>query len=1243
MVVLVFVLLAWMFSTIAGRDFLLARIVSSLPADATLTWESAEGPASGPLTLRGVHFRWKNYEMRAQELMLDPALQPMVFRKLRLDALHLRGGTLSIGPGDEPFKLPQWPDSLPAIDTPLPIQVEDLAIDGLRISSEGQPVIAISRVRGGINVEPGRAHVEQLLVDSDRGRFRVQGDYRPADNYRTALKGSWHVAPQEGRPAAKLGFAARGSLAAMHVEIRGTAPGPLSSSLVLRGAKLPAWQLHARAQGLDPSLFVGAPPSAGWYGALDVEGLGGEAKLGGHAQRDDFVLKLLPSTLRLQRQRLELQPLALEMLGGRLALTGAADFADPKKATLAAQVQARGLRWGDGESQVIAGGDFHLGGTTKAWTAVGKATLARGEQQAQLDFDARGDAQRMRVSKLLATMAQGRLDASGELAWAPALRYAFDAKLAAFDPGYFAPDWPGAVDGLARIEGGRDRAGGNDMHVALRELGGRLRERPLSGHADVRIHNAADARAPASYEGDIALQLGDSHVEAKGKIASTLSVDANFTPLQLGDLFPQAGGTLRGHLVLRGARGSPDIDVDLSGSQLAWGSWRAGTLLAKGRLPWRGADGALHVEGNELALGMDFAHLRVDARGGFEQMQVDAQAEGASGRVELRGNVGRRGDAWQGRVAALRLAPTQGAPWRLDQPADFRWAQGSGSITPACLLAGEAASEGKLCVHGQWPGQGIALHGEGLSLALLQGYLPSTQGGAGWRLHGDLALDARVQPLRGGGWSGSADIASASGGIAPLRRRASGRPPPPDLSQYRELRVHADFDAAGLRATLGNDFVGGGRVDANLASGWNADSALTGNVAIAANNVGWLELFSPDIVAPTGRVEGHLPLGGTRAHPPLGGHALLANFPAELPALGITAREGSLRLTAQSNGDGRLEGQLRSGEGVLRVEGSLGWSQASNPLEVHVSGKNALASDTPRLRALIDPDITVKYAEGDAAITVTGSVAVPEARIALEILDQGALNSSDVVVLDPAENASGNTRPIDLSLDLIAGDKVRMTGFGLDGLTSGRLRIRARPGHEVLASGQLDVEGTYVAYGQKLLITRGKLFWANGPVSDPVLDIRAERRVGEVTAGIDVRGHASAPIPTVWSIPASSPSEAIAYLALGRSLAQANSGEALRVSAARSALSAGTSLLAAQLGAKLGLDEAGVSQSRALGTEVIGAGKYLSPKLFIGYGVSLVGSGQVVTLKYLLRKGFDIEIESSTVENRASVNWRKEK
>jgi translocation and assembly module TamB len=105
----------------------------------------------------------------------------------------------------------------------------------------------------------------------------------------------------------------------------------------------------------------------------------------------------------------------------------------------------------------------------------------------------------------------------------------------------------------------------------------------------------------------------------------------------------------------------------------------------------------------------------------------------------------------------------------------------------------------------------------------------------------------------------------------------------------------------------------------------------------------------------------------------------------------------------------------------------------------------------------------------------------------------------------------------------------------------------------------------------------------------------------------------------------------------------ASGDESRQLNAASAALSAGGGMLASQLGASIGLDDAGVMESRALGGSVFGVGKYLSPKLYVGYGVSLLGTGQVLTLKYLLRKGFDIEIESSTVENRASVNWRKEK
>jgi len=223
------------------------------------------------------------------------------------------------------------------------------------------------------------------------------------------------------------------------------------------------------------------------------------------------------------------------------------------------------------------------------------------------------------------------------------------------------------------------------------------------------------------------------------------------------------------------------------------------------------------------------------------------------------------------------------------------------------------------------------------------------------------------------------------------------------------------------------------------------------------------------------------------------------------------------------------------------------------------------------------------------------------------------------------------------------GEDVRLRGFGLDGTLGGSLRVRAQPGREMVGNGTLDVGGVYSAYGQRLRITRGRLGF-NGPVSDPLLDIRAERKIEAhgVTAGITVSGRASAPRADVWTDPSSDESQALSYLALGRPLSNLSSAEGQQLDAAAAALTAGGSMLAGQLGTKLGLDDAGVSESRALGGSVLGIGKQLSPRLYLGFGVSLLGTGQVLTLKYLLRRGFDLEIESSTLETRTSVNYRHE-
>jgi len=1248
--VAVVVLAWWLLTTVRGRDVLLAQIVARLPAGASLTWQSAEGPASGPLSLHGVRFsmpRQRDPDCKptatsscamgritfsAGEVVLDPALRPLLGRRLRLDALDVRGAVLDLPRSDKPFELPRWPESLPGIAPPLDLEADTIRIDGMDVRNEGEYLVRIDRARGGIDASKGRLHVEHLDVASDRGRFTAHGDYAPRDNYRSDLVATAVLPPTTGQTAPRLGLIARGDLDRMDVAIAGRAPAPLRATLTLRGGEAPNWSLRARSDALDPALLVGEPAGTPIAFDLRADGVGGLARLQGNVTRDALKVVIQPSQVTLREQVLDVAPLVVDTFGGRVTLRGHADLREPKTAALRFAVVARGLRWGGTDPAtpaIVADADFGIAGKPDAWAAIGKATLLRAGERALLQLDGRGDRERMALRSLHVAMPTGALDATGEARWSPQPGWTLDATLAGFDPGYFFPAWPGRVDGRFATRGSL-RPQGLDATLDVPRLGGRLRGRALSGHGKFALHGD-------DIDGELALGLGNSRVETKGRIGgaqanNVLAVDARFAPLHLDDLLPSASGTLQGTLNLRGRRDAPDIAADLAGNGLRWRQWRADALQAHGRLPWRGSSGTLVLDARGLEAGVAFDTLHVDARGAVEQLTLDADARSTLGNVALAGTTAKRGNAWQGTLASLQLAPAKGAQWRLQQTANFRWDGRSGALSNACLAS---SGGGTLCATADWPRRGLDVRGNGLPLTLLTPYLPARTDGRPWLLRGEIAIDGQLRPA-GNAWRGSVRVTSASGGLKNSERARR------ELVAYDALAIDARFDPQRIGVTLGAGLNGDGRVDARIDTGWDAYAPLSGDVALNTDELTWMELLSPDIVEPTGRLDGRITLGGTRAQPALGGQAHLANFSTELPALAIVLQQGDVRLDAQADGSARIHGSVRSGEGTLNVDGTLGWRGDDTPLVLNVTGRNVLASDTRDLRAVIDPDVVVRYAAGQP-LAVTGTVGVPSARMDLEHLDEGVSRSPDVVVLDPADPQRGIATPLDLDLTLALGDDVRLNGFGLDGTLGGRLRVRQRPGREMTAAGTLDVAGRYTAYGQKLTITRGELTWSNSEIANPLLDIRAEREVGDVTAGIQVSGRATAPQAQVYSDPAMGDSEALAYLALGRPLASASAAEGRQLDAASAALSAGGSLLASQLGARIGLDEAGVIQSRALGGSVFGVGKYLSPKLYVGYGVSLLGTGQVLTLKYLLRKGFDIEIESSTIENRASVNWRKEK
>ena len=1246
LVLLALLLVYWLLQTVAGRDVLLAQVVARLPVGATLTWSKVDGPVAGPLVLHNLDFRYDDIHFTAERAYLDPDIRPLLGRKLQLDALQIKNATLNLAKSDEPFEMPSWPGSLPQIEMPLAIQADTIIIDGFRITQAQEPVIDITKLRGGLEIANGEFRARQLKVDSDLGDFRVDGRYVPRSDYSTDITIGAVLPAPRGRTPARLGLVARGDLDRMEIALAGHAPAPLQASLIFDGRDEPVWKASARSKELVLALLVpGMDASTSTPLSLDFQatGKGGQANLQGRIQQGDLAVELAPSNVGLADQVLTVSPLVVKGFGGQARLQGTADFRDRENASLRFAIVANDLTFvpeadpttpGAAKPVPVTLNEARMGlaGTLKNWAAVGTASVEREQQSADLTFDVRGSDTAARIKQLRAKTPGGALDVTGQVAWAPQLDWDVAAKLAAFDPGYFVPGWDGRLSGNVASKGRQlpppagspaGTAGIYEATVDVPGINGMLRNRRVDAQGRFALRGQQG-------EGNVRLAVGNSRLTARGSVGDRLDVQAQLEPVQLDDLMPGSTGTLRGQVQVRGPRTAPDITADLVGSGLRYADYSAEALSIRGRLPWQGSNGTLALQGTNVQAGMLLDTITVNARGSVSNLRLDAQAKNELGAVALEGGVRQQGNAWRGDIAALRIAPIKGDAWALRAPATFGIQGSNFTLTDTCL---GAATGGALCASANWPRDGLKVRGDALPLALVQPWLPP-QSGRRLHLRGEITLDGQIRP-RGNAWEGSAKIASLEGGIR-LGDNARG-----ELVRYDQFSATLEMTPAQINAKLGVGFQGNGFVDAKVQTGWDANAPLNGELYLNMSRLYWIELFSPDIVRPTGLIEGHVSLRGTRGTPSLGGEAKLSNFKGEFPALGLTFDQGSGSFTAQPDGSAKITAQANSGKGTLYVDGGLSWFGDAQPLQLHIHGENVLLSNTPELRIVANPNLDFTLAK--AAMQLRGTVHVPEADLDLERLDRGTSVSEDVVVLDPADPEEGPSLPLDMDLTVSLGDKVRMAGFGLKGGLGGKMQVWSRPGREMTANGALEVSGRYKAYGQDLTITRGNLNWNFNAVSDPRINIRAERRVGDVTAGIDVTGRAQSPRVDVWSDPSMSQSEALAFLVLGRSLTGASSDQTQQVNAASAALSAGSGLLASQLGAKLGLDDAGVSQSRALGGSVIGVGKFISPKLYVGYGVSLVGSGSVLTLKYLLRRGFDIEIESSTVENRGSLNWRKEK
>ena len=95
--------------------------------------------------------------------------------------------------------------------------------------------------------------------------------------------------------------------------------------------------------------------------------------------------------------------------------------------------------------------------------------------------------------------------------------------------------------------------------------------------------------------------------------------------------------------------------------------------------------------------------------------------------------------------------------------------------------------------------------------------------------------------------------------------------------------------------------------------------------------------------------------------------------------------------------------------------------------------------------------------------------------------------------------------------------------------------------------------------------------------------------------------------------------------------------------AGQSLAGAAGNLVAKDIGQRLGVSELGVENSEAVGGSAFTIGQYLSPRLFISYGMGIFQTGQVVTLRYKINNKVSLDAIQGTLDRRAGLSYRIEK
>jgi len=420
------------------------------------------------------------------------------------------------------------------------------------------------------------------------------------------------------------------------------------------------------------------------------------------------------------------------------------------------------------------------------------------------------------------------------------------------------------------------------------------------------------------------------------------------------------------------------------------------------------------------------------------------------------------------------------------------------------------------------------------------------------------------------------------------------------------------------------------------------DTPIQGVLEVQVANLGTWGPWVPAGWRLTGALRTSAGIGGRFGAPEYTGEMRGSGLGMRNFLQGVNVTDGDVAIALQG-ATARIERfTARGGSGSVRLEGNATLGSAPKALL-------QLQADKFQLLGRVDRRIVTS---GQAQLQLDSETLALDGRFGI---DEGLFDFTrsdaprlpdDVTVIRgrQADSPAPASHPLpdravrlDLRVDL--GEQLRIRGRGLDAGLRGELHITS-PGNRMAVNGTVRaVDGTYDAYGQKLVIERGLLAFS-GAAENPRLDIEATRPNADVRVGVLVSGTALNPRVRLFSDPEMSELDKLSWLVLGRaSEGLGRTDTALLQRAALALLAGEGDGVTDQFTRAIGLDEVSLRQTEGEVREtVISLGKQLSRRWYVGYERSLNATAGTWQLIYRIARRFTLRAQSGE-DNSLDVIW----